>query len=297
MTILFPCHPLRRRLPDPDYESEAEAAEKAGFGCAFYNLDALRANDIDGALAACPSSALPGQIILHRGWMMSDSLYDQLHKRLVGMEYAPVTNPEQYTEAHYLPDSYKHIAEFTPESRWIAGADLDEAWTLYQYFRNAPALIKDYVKSAKHKWSEACFIPAQTSREKLEQIIKALLEDRGDQFNKGLVFRRFHPLVTIEQTNYGQPVHEEYRLFFFHGELLAATPGQRGDGLLQIDKWAAVARRFQNPFISMDIARQEDGSWIIIEVGDGGVSGLPPSIEAQTFYARLWERMLKLTSP
>jgi hypothetical protein len=40
----------------------------------------------------------------------------------------------------------------------------------------------------------------------------------------------------------------------------------------------------------MDVARQEDGKWTIIEVGDGGVTGLPFSIEPEKFYGELWRR-------
>jgi hypothetical protein len=50
MKILFPCHPLKRRAVDPDFEAEAEAADEAGFGLVLYNLDVLRNNDVDGAL-------------------------------------------------------------------------------------------------------------------------------------------------------------------------------------------------------------------------------------------------------
>jgi hypothetical protein len=229
--------------------------------------------------------------------MMSDSLYEQLHKGLRARDYAPVTNPGQYAEAHYFPNAYKHIADFTPESRWMLGRDSDEAWGIYSYFSDGPAIVKDFVKSAKHRWAEACFIPPHTPREKLEAILKALLEDRGNQFNKGILFRRFHPLVQLETDLRGQPVYEEYRLFFFYGELVAATPALHGQGPFdEIGKWTAIAKRFQNPFISMDIARQQDASWIIIEVGDGGVSGLPLSIDSKLFYKALWQRIQEVVA-
>jgi hypothetical protein len=170
----------------------------------------------------------------------------------------------------------------------MVGRDLEDAWTLYQRLSDGPALVKDFVKSAKHRWNEACFIPARTIKSRFEEIIAAFLQARGSQFNKGIVFRRYHELVTLEQDLRGQPVHEEYRMFFWRGELIASTPSFRSPSPLEsLGQWSEIARRLKNPFISMDVARQLDGSWLIIEVGDGGVSGLPLSIEPKTFYSEL----------
>lgn len=45
----------------------------------------------------------------------------------------------------------------------------------------------------------------------------------------------------------------------------------------------SIARRITNNFVTIDIARKEDGSLIIMELGDGQVSGLQ-QIEASDFY-------------
>jgi hypothetical protein len=37
----------------------------------------------------------------------------------------------------------------------------------------------------------------------------------------------------------------------------------------------------------MDIAKTAEGRWIIIELGDGGVSGLPEQTDVRAFYERL----------
>lgn len=220
MIFLFPCHPLKSRLPDPDYESEADAAHEAGFESEFYNLELLREGRASEAFKGLSQSSPTGEPILHRGWMMSDDLYAKMHEQLVGKGYLPVVSPTQYAEAHYLPNAYPLIDGLTPHSSWMSGNDMESAWTLYQQMREDDALVKDFVKSAKHKWNEACFIPANTNRERFEQIIHAFLRARAAQFNKGIVFRRFHELVTLERDLRGQPVHEEYRMFFWQGQFL-----------------------------------------------------------------------------
>lgn len=292
MKILFPNHPQMARLPDPDYESEFDAARDAGFGCELYSLEDLRAGDVARALRLCADGAEEREAIAHRGWMMSDVLYFTLFTALTAKGYQPLTTPEQYAQAHYLPNAYKLLQGDTPESVWIEGKDVEAIWAKYNQLGQPAAIVKDYVKSAKHRWKEACFIPTGTGRPRFDEILKAFLEARGNLFEKGIVLRRFHEFVKLAEDIRGQPVHEEYRLFMLHGSLLAGTPSIRGAGPFEkLAEWEAIARRFENSFISMDIARQESGSWLIVEVGDGGVSGLPSSIEPSVFYRTLYTRM------
>ncbi len=292
MKILFPNHPVKARLPDPDYETEFNAARETGFECELYSLEDLRAGDAMLATRLCAAASTTGEAILHRGWMMSDALYSALFAALVTKGYRPITPPQQYVQVHYLPNAYALLRNHTPESAWVEGKDVSGAWAKYEQLGRPAAIVKDFVKSAKHRWNEACFIPATTERTRFDEILKAFLEARGNLFEKGIVLRRLHKLVKLADDIRGQPVHEEYRLFLWRGSLLAATPAIRGTGPFeQLAKWEAIARQFENPFISMDIARQEDDSWLIVEVGDGGVSGLPSSIEPSAFYKALQERV------
>lgn len=78
----------------------------------------------------------------------------------------------------------------------------------------------------------------------------------------------------------GQPVHEEYRLFCLHGKVLAFTPfADQTEFVRQRLHWENLASHFTIRFIMIDVARQVDGSWIVVEVGDAGVAGLPLSLE------------------
>jgi hypothetical protein len=292
MKILFPNHPLKARLPDPDYQNEFDAARATGFECELYSLEDLRAGDATLATRLCAEASADGEAILHRGWMMSDSLYSALFAALVAKGYHPVTSPEQYAQAHYLPNAYALIQGQTPESVWVEGKDVAGAWEKYSKLGQPSAIVKDFVKSAKHRWNEACFVPAGTERKRFEEILATFIKARGNLFEKGIVLRRFHEFVKLEDDIRGQPVHEEYRLFMWRGSLLAATPAIRGNGPFdRLADWESIARKFESPFISMDITRQQDGSWLIVEVGDGGVSGLPYSIETDLFFKTLRERV------
>ena len=42
---------------------------------------------------------------------------------------------------------------------------------------------------------------------------------------------------------------------------------------------------------TMDVARTKDGRWMILELGDGQVSGIPERVSADDFYRALRERV------
>jgi hypothetical protein len=270
MKILFPNHPLKATVPDPDYQLEADAARDAGFQYELYSLEDLRAGEAQKATRSCSAASSKGELIIHRGWMMSDALYSALFLALEGKGYRLLATPEEYCQAHYFPLAYPLLVGNTPETVWVEGKDLRGAWEKYQELGHPAAIVKDFVKSAKHRWKEACFIPEGTERGRFEQIVTACIQSRGTVFEKGIVLRRYHKFVKLGEDIRGQPVHEEYRLFMWRGSFLAGAPALHDKGPYgNLPHWEALARRFNNPFISMDIAGKSDGSWMIVEVGDG----------------------------
>jgi hypothetical protein len=46
----------------------------------------------------------------------------------------------------------------------------------------------------------------------------------------------------------------------------------------------------------MDIAQQETGGWIIVELGDGQVAGLAEHVNVDAFYQKLWSIHVEKTS-
>ena len=288
MKILFPNHPLKARQPDPEYQSEFDGAVEAGFVCELYDLENLRAGDPWQAVRCCADATRAGEQIIHRGWMMSEALFAALFEVLVKKGYSPFTTPDQYSQAHYLPNAYPILEGRTPESVWVVGGDADAAWLRYAQLGQPAAIVKDFVKSAKHLWNEACFIPAGTRTARFREIVTRFVEVRGKQFEKGIVLRRFHHFVKTYDNIAGQLVDDEYRLFMLNGRLLAGTPARSGSGPFErLKEWEFIADKFSNRFISMDIACERAGGWVIVEVGDGGVSGLPQSIEPKKFFRSL----------
>lgn len=284
MRLLFPSMPFFPREPDPGFTEEIAAAEAAGFAWSLYALEDVRVGE--PALVRCPPA--DGAPMLHRGWMMGEAAHERLCAAVRGRGYTPVVDAPAYAEAHYLPLAIRHLGAATPASVWNQSESEDDAWALYQRMADGDALLKDWVKSAKHRWREACFLPAGTDRARFGEIFRAFRAERGTLFERGVVVRRFHRLHTLGTDMRGMPIHEEHRLFFWRGALLASTaPSDVSGPLAHLDRWTELARRFASPFLTLDVAREADGGWIVVESGDGGVSGLPLALSPEVFYAAL----------
>jgi hypothetical protein len=48
-----------------------------------------------------------------------------------------------------------------------------------------------------------------------------------------------------------------------------------------------MAKRVDSHFFTMDVAQQDNGSWLIVELGDGQVAGLPHNADIPEFYKSL----------
>ncbi len=286
--ILFPHEPSSPDTIDSEFVVEVEAARSVGFSTGFYDHKAVAAGNPKEGLASLCSCETQQSLIL-RGWMLPGQTYSSLYSTLVTKNYCPVTAPDDYAQAHYLPFAYPLIDGHTPRSAWIEGDDPDAAWELYQGFRAKDSIIKDWVKSAKKRWQEACYIPANTDETRFREIYRAFRAERGKLFNRGVVLREFMPIVERGSDIRGLPIVEEIRLFFWQGKVLVRPEERSPSPMDEADRWEEIASRFTSPFITIDVAYLTDGTWKIVEVGDGGVSGLPMGMEPTRFYAALWE--------
>lgn len=291
--LLFPSQPFAPREPDSAFKAELEAARALGFQTALFSHDALLQGERGEGLGGIAPPEAPVSVIL-RSWMLTGSQYTRLAAALKARRHILCTSPLAYEQAHYLPLGFEHISAYSARSSWIEGDDVEQAWALYKgEFRAQDALIKDWVKSAKYHWHEGCFIPAHTSRERFAEIFGVFRSERGALFNRGVVLREFLELAQLQgQGRGGMPQIDEVRLFFFRGKLLIPPHAHTHDPLAERATWAQIAARFESDLIALDIARLANGSWAVIEVGDGGVSGLPASLDPMRFYAALWNACL-----
>ena len=291
MHLLFCDNFLNPREPDEVYAAEFAAARACGFSCGLISFESLTDGEGGFARRGGPGE---GQRVLgwYRGWMLRGEQYRRLFAVMAERGIDLVVTPEAYAQAHYLPEALPLIAEESPATVWMEGTNMEQAWKITRPLAGEAMILKDFVKSAKHKWDEACFIPADAEREKFESVVSAFVRIRGESLNRGLVFRVFVDLMPVGRDVISRrTVFEEYRLFFWQGKLLRAGAHDDGAGVWnEFSRWEEYARRFASPFITIDVARRADGRWMIVEAGDAGVSGLPATMEPSDYYAEFLNR-------
>lgn len=296
MLVLYPNDPRNVRSPDPDYADEARCASTTGFRIGVIDHDSLCAGDVDRALRFCENGSGP---CVYRGWMMTATTYATLHAALLQHGYAPLTNPKQYAFSHHLPENFPAIATNSPNTTWITSQDAGLAqapdWNAISgtaaRLGSGPCIVKDWVKSQKHAWLTACYIPDAQDRAAIERIAGRFLFLQGEQLMGGLVFRKFIPLQTIGiHPRSGMPLGAEVRSFWIGGNPGVIFPywdEASFDEKPPMNSFGNIGQSLPSPFFTMDIAKTADGRWIIMELGDGQVAGLPNTNLAPGLYTAL----------
>lgn len=281
LSFIFCSHPLYPDRVDDDYKSEYQAAGLK-HPCALFSYENME----QGRLSLC-GEAISG-LAIYRGWMMKPELYRSFYRKLTEKGIILINTPEEYEKYHLLPGWYDDFKDCTPSSVWEDKGTLDSALELTKELEGS-CIVKDYVKSRKHEWYEACFIRDISDRKSAAKVIETFIRRQGSDLVGGIVLRKFENLRTagFHEVS-GMPLSEEYRVFVFAGRVLIMDNYWRSSPNVYISedemKWIdSIARQIKGCFVTIDLARREDGTLIIMEIGDGQVSGLQ-QIAPEDFY-------------
>ena len=295
MTIFFPADPLEPNQPDRAFAVEVEAAGRAGLSWQIVSFERLtRDRNADLAIRRVIAATAP-DLAVYRGWMLRPEDYAALYSALQNCNWLLINSPDSYDHCHLLPASYDRIEAHTPRTIWLPLPDcLDEnkVRAALQTFGDKAVIIKDYVKSRKHEWHEACYIPDAADAVAALRVVARFLELQGDDLVGGLVLREFVDLKIIgAHARSAMPLAREFRLFFLNHQLLTSanywTQGDYNGEAPPLALFCDVARNVRSRFFSMDVAQKTDGEWIVVELGDGQVAGLPDENAAPEFYGKL----------
>ncbi|HTJ71870.1 MAG TPA: ATP-grasp domain-containing protein [Actinospica sp.] len=268
-SFLYCCDPLNPRRVDQHFAVEARAVRERGGVVALVDHDALLRGEAERAVERVPVGL---GAAWYRGWMVSAGEYVALARGLESRGVELAVAPERYRAAHELPGWYAAFTGLTPGSVWSAGAAPDVA-ALVSGLRPGAGIVKDYVKSRKHEWDEACFIPDLADAAAVNRIVGRFLELQGDSLAGGVVLREFESFVAAEVRVWW--IDGEARLLTPHPDSVQPLLGPDPD----LGDVAAAVRRLGCRFVTTDLALRNDGAWRVVEVGDGQVSDLPASIE------------------
>lgn len=177
------------------------------------------------------------------------------------------------------------LADLTPRT-WTQWFDLP---------KGVAFVVKGRTNSRKSLWDKQMFAP---SADRVPDTARALLMD-GQIRDQGLVVREYKPLKKLAEGLNGLPITNEWRTFWFKDRLLCKGFYWKGSHpeVETAAEWtvtaetvaAEAARRLAARglvFFVVDVAQLETGSWIVIEINDGQMSGLC-GCEAEDLYTAL----------
>jgi hypothetical protein len=229
--------------------------------------------------------------------MMSPSNYEKLFNGLAAKGITLINSPEEYKHCHYLPEWISEIGEQTPKSSVLS---LDSAEQLSSeklkdslaIFGSDSVIVKDFVKSEKHHWADACFIPNASDLQHAMKVCQRFLQLRGADLEGGLVIRKFMHFNKLGvHPKSGMPLTEEYRAFIIDGRPMAVMrywdEVQYPAGESIFAPVSNLVALVPSNFFTVDFARLESGEWMIVELGDGQVAGLADNMNLRAFYDAL----------
>lgn len=293
MLIAFCRDPLETGRPDRSFAAEIDAAASCGLTFILVDHDGLTRNEPPTRIVRGVVEHPEPRIAVYRGWMTTAEQYDLLFAALLGRNVRLINDPAQYRAGHHLPGWYGNLEGLTPRSAWLEGdLGIDRVMAALATFDGGPVMVKDFVKSRKHEWAEACFIPDSADREAVARVVGRFLELQGEDLAGGLVLREFVEFRPIGvHPKSGMPIVDEHRIFWLDGTPILRSPywddaeydGEPPDPGL----FAEAVARVPSRFLAMDVARRRDGRWMIVELGDGQVSGLSRPSDAPAFFRAL----------
>ena len=315
-TIIMPGNLLSPGKPDPEFEGEYEAAKKVA-NIFFFNLEEFISGE--EILAKLPHASTEKEDIFYHGWMMNAGQYRAFYLALHDKRYRLTNVPGHHTFCNYFDSWYPHLEGLTPKSIMIHDSNLwkivDAALDFREETKSA-LIIKDAVKSLKHDWYKACFIPEHATGLEMAKIIGTFLEAKlsHNDLKKPVVIRKFEDLVSVgKHAKSGMPLSHEYRTYVYKGKVLLQVPYWEVDypePKLNLDKEKLahpsyfgkepdpkfiqmlikeIGSKCGSQLYTIDTALKTNGWWTCIEIGDGQVSMLPDRANKDEFFKKLVE--------
>lgn len=279
--ILFPSSFLNPREVDEDLAEEYRAAHLAGgFKTIVFDYQAwFREQRLK--LSYVPEREITA---VYRGWMMKPEQYTVFFRELLSQKIRLLTTPEMYENLHLFPLVYPELLPDTARMLTFPLHSEIDVRTCQRAFGRF--LVKDYVKSVKGSEFPAYF-DENCSQEAFNVWMELFYRYRGDLLTGGICIKEFLELKRYEgRTN-------EYRVFYVNHEpiCISRNSGQEGKVAEPPTELVQRYRKLGSVFYTLDYAELSDGSFTILESGDGSVSGLAKGADAANFYRKLYRAL------
>lgn len=201
--------------------------------------------------------------------------YKELEYDVKALRGSLINSYEQHLFVADIGNWYPELVEFTPRTWFNLAKAFEDS--------KGPWILKGRTNSRKNLWKTHMYA---TTQKEATEVFYRLMDDSliGDQ---GVVIREFEKFVTWDEGIGGLPVTKEFRIFMYKDKVLAKgfywathpeviekwqpnTNGIPDDLVRSIAKIVSP----QINFWVMDVAQREDGTWRLVELNDGQMSGL-----------------------
>lgn len=276
--VLFPSEVFSIKEVDSCFESEFNAAKENGnFEIYFYDYEEF----VSSGVLLLNRKPQEKTLTVLRGWMLKNDQYKDFHNKLLEKNIELITSPDEYSQMHLFPYIYPRIIEDTPKILSYpenVKIDLSEIKSTFKRF-----MIKDFVKSEKGTDFPKYFDSSITEND-FEHYLKMFKEYRGKLFTIGYCFKEF-----VDLKKYNNHTNE-WRVFYLNGKAVSVCQNSEQENI-EAKVPENLVEKYKNlpsPFYTIDFAELEDGSWKILETGDGQVSGLSKNQDISSFFQKLF---------
>jgi len=276
--IIFPSGYFSINKVDEDLQSEYDAVKTTGlFDVIFYSYDKWVNEEV---LVLNETPSVMRKAIM-RGWMIKPELYEKLYNILLKNNIELITKPMDYKQMHIFPNAYNLFGDDTATMRIYPlheQIDVEELKTHFGRF-----MIKDFVKSVKGTEFPKYFDKSIT-QDKFDEWMQVFYKYRGNLLTGGICVKEF-----LDLKLYGS-YPNEYRVFYMRNEILTVSRNS-GQHDYTPEPPRDIIEKYRNLpscYYTVDFAELSDGTWKVIEAGDGSVSGLSENQNAEHYFRTIY---------
>jgi hypothetical protein len=302
LKLLFPCDYFDKSAPDEAYKEEYAIAKSIGFDIVLFNYDEFLEEGKTKIEENPDNVGIEEHFhtlchILYRGWMMDVRNYSRLENLMEDNGYELVNSSFSYEATHHFDMAYCNLEHKIDTPNMIElRFNMDKKWEWHDsalgwmplldiknhftdYF-----IMKDNVKSVKGT-DFPDKISVDIGEKEFNELIDKFKELRGDLYTGSIILKQYVPLKRYaDSTN-------EWRVFYFLDRpLTISVNSNQPDNAPRVPDELInhkVLLSMESMFYTIDFAETEEGKWIVIETGDGQVSGLSPNQNILEFYTKI----------
>ncbi len=277
--ILFPSSFFDTKRVDEDLQKEYEAVLSTGlFQVALFGYDQWF-NENSLVVTGTPDTE---RNAVYKGWMMQPEQYADFYRLLLDKNIRLIAEPEQYELMHIFPNVYDSVKDDTVKMELFPlHSEIDVEYLKNRFPR---FMVKDYVKSVKGTEFPR-FFDQSVTQDEFDRWMEVFYKYRGGLLTGGICIKEF-----VDLKYYGEKTNE-YRVFYIDHEI-ATVCRNTGQGNYTPEPPRSLIEKYRDlgsPYYTVDYAELDDGTWKIIEAGDGQVSGLSDDQDYAHYFRALYQ--------